>query len=187
MTRRTLVLAALAALLPFRVSAQVPLPTPTPNYQVYDDPAMHFKAPAAYLPLGQRKLSLRQLTEDPQIVAGWAIHDPDRPKQIVIEMESYQDNLNGFDQVFEQQLRAKFSGIVRDKEHVSLKNGMPALFMTMTAGAGFSAVKMYWYLWVDGQRGVALGLQTQVGQLSVAEAKRLLADCTAVAYPNRDY
>ncbi len=190
MIRRFLLCVALAAALPLSAAAQqVTLPKPTPDLQTYDDPAMHFRAPANYVPIGQRKLPLNALTTDAQIVAAWAVPDPTRPKRILIEQESYEQNLNGFDDVFEQQMRTQFSGVTfRDKQHTTLKNGMPALYMTAVWGTGFYATKAYMYIWVDGQRGVALISMAQVGEISDQTARAQLADCTAVAYPaGRDY
>ncbi len=182
MTRRSLLLCAALLLVPMGAFAQEA--TPRPNLQEYNDDAMHFVAPPSYRPVGQRKLSLDDLGEDPQVVAGWVSGDPSRPKRMVIQMQAYQGPLDGFESTYEQTLRNAFGdALIRNKEHASLKNGMPAVYFEMTAGTGFEASKMYVYCWVDGVRGVVLSVTAQVGEMDTATAKKLLSDASAVRYP----
>ncbi|HUN29823.1 MAG TPA: hypothetical protein VMV65_08435 [Alphaproteobacteria bacterium] len=182
------ILVALAALLaaPTALRAQVPAPgaTPTPDPQVYNDPAMHFRAPNGFYALGQHPVSLENLGDDPQVVAGWVYPDRDHPRKLAIQIEYYVGDVGGFDGVLEQQMRDQFeTAIFKNKQNTTLKNGMPAMFMEMTSGEGFNVQKGYFLIWTDGQRGVALILITQLNDVSTETARAILSDATAVRYP----
>ena len=72
MKRTALILLACAALVvaPRASLAQQTAPEPTPaDWMVYDDPAMHFHAPAGFQPIGQRQIPINKLGEDPSVVA----------------------------------------------------------------------------------------------------------------------
>ena len=185
MTRRSLLLcAALLLALPLGAFAQEAAQTPKPNLQEYNDAAMHFVAPASYHPVGQRKIALDDLSEDPQVVAAWVSGDATRPKRMLIQVQSYEGPLEGFASTYEQSLRNAFGdALIRSKTPSSLKNGMPAMYFEMTSGTGFDANTMYVYCWVDGLRGVAISITAQVGEMDTATAKKLLSDASAVQYP----
>ncbi len=184
MTRRSLLLCAALLLVPLGAFAQEEAPTPKPNYQEYNDDGMHFVAPPSYRPVGQRKFSLDDLSDDPQVMAAWVSGDATRPKRMLIQMQAYEGGLDGFEATYEQTLRNAYGdALIKNKEHTSLKNGMPAVYFEMTSGTGFDASKMFVYCWVDGTRGVALSVTAQVGELDTSTAKRLLSDASAVRYP----
>jgi hypothetical protein len=184
MTRRSLLLCAALLLVPLGAFAQEAPATPRPNFQEYNDDAMHFVAPSSYRPVGQRKVSLEDLSDDPQVVAAWVSGDATRPKRMLIQIQSYQGPLDGFEATYEQSLRNAFGdALIKNKDHTALKNGMPAVYFEMTSGTGFDASKMYVYCWVDGTRGVALSLTAQVGEMDTATAQRLLSNASAVRYP----
>jgi hypothetical protein len=182
MNRAVLLVVVIAALLPFAVAAQTVPTAPTPDPQVYDDPGMHFRAPDGFNLVGRRPIALDELTGDPQFVAGWRMAKPTRA--ITIQQESYDGDVSGFESVFEQQLRNQYEdALVQHQESMSLRNGMPAEYMELTAGSGFDERKGYIVIWADGTRGVALMLMTQAGDLDSDTAKRLLSDASAVRYP----
>lgn len=157
---------------------------PTPDPQVYEDPAMHFRAPNGFLSIGQHPISLDKLSDDPQVVAGWVYPDRDHPRRLAVQIEYYEGDVGGFDAVLEQQMRDQFeTAIFKNKQKTSLKNGMPAMFMEMTSGEGFNVQKAYILLWADGQRGVALILMTQLNDVSTDTARQILSDASAVRYP----
>ncbi len=157
---------------------------PTPDPQVYNDPAMHFRAPKGYYSIGQHPVSVDKLGDDAQVVAGWVYPDRDRPRRLALQQEYYEGNAAGFDGVLEQQLRDSFqTAVFKNKQNTTLKNGMPAVFMEMTAGEGFSVQKAYILLWTDGQRGVALILLTKIDDIDAATARQTLSDVSAVRYP----
>jgi hypothetical protein len=157
---------------------------PTPDPQVYDDPAMHFRAPSGFVGIGQRQIGVEKLGDDPSIVAGWVYPDKDHPRRLVLQQEYYEGDVTGFDAVLEGQMRDQFqSAVFKNKKNTSLRNGMPAIFVEMTSGEGFSVQKAYVLLWADGQRGVALILMTQLNDVSDDTAREILSDVTAVRYP----
>jgi hypothetical protein len=61
---------------------------------------------------------------------------------------------------------------------------MPVYFVEVTQGAGFDTQKLFAYLWIDGQRGVVLGVSCGLGIIDADGAKQLLASVSAVRYPN---
>jgi hypothetical protein len=185
MKRFASLLAVLLALLPSLVLAQeVPQGgQPVGDPSVFDDPGMHFQAPAGYKLLGKHPVNEEELGDDPQTVAGWTSGEKP-PKVILIQQESFDGDLSSFDGVYEQQLRSQFDdALISHKESISLQNGMPAMFMEMTSGSGFNERKGYVVIWADGARGVAIMLMAQLGDLNDATAKRVLSDATAVRYP----
>lgn len=187
MKTHALALALLALLvLPARSLAQEATPTPDP--MVYDDPAMHYAAPAGAHPVTQQQhIALSDLSQDPTNVATWVVvnGNPNDAKFISIVMESYTGSLDGFDSTYENNLRNDDPAtLVKNKEYVQLQNGMPAIFLEVTQGSGFSTRKLFSYIWIDSQRAVVLSVTARLGALDADEAKHLLAGATAVRYPN---
>ena len=174
---------------PIALRAQEATPQPTPaDWMVYDDPAMHFRAPAGFRPIGQRHIDASKLTDDPEIVAAWIYPDKDHSRRLVIQQEYFEGDYKAFESEYEGQMRDQFdSPFFKNKEDVKLRNGMPALYMEMSSGSGFNVQKFYILCWADGQRGVAIVLQTQLNDLDGDTARRMMSDVTAVRYPtNRD-
>jgi hypothetical protein len=180
-------LLALAVLIarPTALFAQVlSAPTPTPDPHTYSDPAMTFHAPQAFVLAANRPLELASLGGDPQPVAGWVYPDKDHPRALIIEQQVFDGNVGDFDGIYEQGLRSKFDGaLFKDKTNIALSNGMPAIFMTMSSGEGFDIQKLYIVIWADGSRGVALVLKTQLDDIDVPTARRMLSDVSATRYP----
>jgi len=161
-----------------------PPPTPTPDPQVYQDAAMWFRAPDAFRPGGQRHVSLDDLGQDMIPLAVWIYPNKDHPRRIILQAESFQGSVGDWDGEFEQQMRSQFdSPLFRDRTNFALKNGMPAMFMTMSSGEGFNVQKFYIVIWADSQRGMALMLVAGLDDLSDAAARAMLSDVTAVQYP----
>ncbi|HTU70450.1 MAG TPA: hypothetical protein VMF11_09020 [Candidatus Baltobacteraceae bacterium] len=178
---------AVAIASPAVVRAQIPTPapTPTPNPMVYDDPAMHFQAPAGFYLAGVRKVDVSKLGEDPELVAGWVYPNPDHPRRLFIEQEYYEGDVHDFDGVLEEQMRSQYQeALFKDKQNTSLRNGMPAIFVTMSTGEGFDVQRLFILMWADGQRGVAIVLQTKLGDnIDAPTARMMLSDVSAVQYP----
>lgn len=177
---------AVLAIAPFAVRAQEATPTPNPHPMTYEDPGMNFTAPAPFRPLFQRKaIPLAQLPDDATPVAEWIIPDPNRPKQLIIMQELFSGNADEFYTHFSQQLREQGDegAIIKNKQSISLKNGMPARYLEMTSGTGFDAKKVYVELWADGSRGVAVLFSAQTGESDEKRAKAIMSDLNAVRYP----
>jgi hypothetical protein len=180
-------LTALIALLPAAMRAQsTPTPAPTPSdVHVYEDAAMHFKAPDNMVLLGRRVIPLKALGTQLQNVGVWRTQPgKGRDWVITLAVESYEGTLDGWDTSFENELREQIDGVfVRGKTHSALQNGMPALFMDISFGEGFTSRKEFAYLWSDGQRGIALTIAGRLGDIDAEDAKKALADASAVLYP----
>lgn len=195
MKRFALLLIALLAVVPFTVSAQTTpsndganpswTPTPTPiNPHEYNDAAMHFDAPPAWRLVGYRVLPLSALGDDLQVVAGWTNGDANRPQAITISQESFEGNVSNFETRFENDMRQQYDNIlVKSKAPTTLLNGMPAYFLDMSYGEGFTARKQFALLWADGSRGVAISVMGRVGEIDAATAKKLISNVSAVRYP----
>ena len=162
-----------------------PTPTPNPNPLVYDDPAMHYEAPPGAKLVGAiQYIPVQSLSQDPTPVATWLVGGSTNPVAISIVMESDQGNLDGFDSTYENNLRADDPAtLIRNKARVQLANGMPAIFLEITQGAGFTTTKIFSYIWIDSQRAVVLSAAARLGSLTMEQAQRLLAGATAVRYP----
>jgi hypothetical protein len=186
----TLVLVVVATLLAWHGTAHAQTvtaaqATPTPDPMVYTDPGMHFRAPAGFLPVGQRHVDPSALGEQPTVLAGWVYPSSENPRRLLLTAQAFDgSSVDNWDSQFEQLMRGQSNNaLFRDKEHFAFRNGMPAMFMTMTTGEGFSAQKLFCVIWADGTRGMALILTSQIGDISIATAKQMLSDVTAVRYP----
>lgn len=186
-------LALLVALAPAAMRAQsAPTPAPTPSDpHLYEDSAMSFHAPANMFLLGRRAIPTRSLNNQAQTVAVWrTIPGKGKDWVISIAMESYpgRPNIDQWDTSYENELREQIEGVfVRGKTHTTLKNGMPAMFLDLSYGDGFNSRKQYLYIWSDGVRGVVLSMTGALGDISADDAKKALAEASAVLYPiNRD-
>jgi hypothetical protein len=187
MKRIALTLLACAALVvsPRVLLAQDATPQPTPSdWMVYDDPAMHFHAPAGWYPVGQRQIPANKLSDDPTIVAAWVYPDKDHPRKLVIQQEYFQGDVNAYQPEYENQVRDQVdTPLFKNKQNIKLKNGMPAIFEEMTSGSGFNVQKFYLLMWADGVRGVSILLQAQLNDLDDAKAREIMSDASATRYP----
>ena len=186
-------LALLVAFAPAAMRAQsAPTPAPTPSDpHVYEDAGMTFRAPANMGLMGRRVIPIKALNNQMQTVAMWrTIPGKGKDWVVTLAMESYpgRPDLDQWDTSFENELREQIDGVfVRGKTHTALKNGMPALFMDVSFGEGFTARKQFTYIWSDGERGIALTITGALGDISADDAKKALAEATAVLYPiNRE-
>jgi hypothetical protein len=184
MKRAAFACAILLSVIPLVARAQVDSATPSPDPSQYNDTAMHFRAPAGYLPVGQRHISLKDLPSDPVTVAGWIFPSRNNPRRIIIQEQAFTGTLGEFSTTFQQQLRNELSGtLIKNKQDASLENGMPAKYMETVIGSGFNEQKAFMYIWVDGQRGVSLTVMAPLGVLNTKSAQAILAHASAVAYP----
>lgn len=177
---------ALLTALTLSASALAQDATPTPDPLVYDDAAMHYQAPAGAHLIGMKQITLDELPQDPTPVATWVVGTGNNARIISIVMQSFTGSLDGFDSTWENGLRNDDPAtLVKNKERAQLQNGMPALFLDVTTGAGFSTRKIFAYLWIDSQRAVVLSVSATLSGLDANEAKRLLFGATAVRYPGQ--
>ncbi|MDQ2866639.1 MAG: hypothetical protein M3R51_10475 [Candidatus Eremiobacteraeota bacterium] len=186
MNRIILALAALLAVSPIAATAQaVPQASSSPgNAREYDDPGLSFIAPDNFVLVGFRKLPLAALTDNLQIVAGWALKSKDVPQTITLSEQLFDGNTQGYETRFESDLRSRIDGaLVKSSERTTLLNGMPAYFVDISYGSGFTLRKEFAYIWADGVRGVALEMTARTGELDAKAAKAALLRASAVRYP----
>ena len=156
----------------------------------YNDPAMHYIAPAGVVLLMKHHVPYQSATQMTP-VAIWGF-DPGKRKARVITI-SFQaasgSSLDDFYSAFIGAMRAANSGdLFSAKRTAQLSNGMPAYWVNIRHGSGFSEYRIYGYVWYDGARGVALIEQGRFGEIGEEQARMDLAGASAVAYPvGRDY
>ncbi|HKU67204.1 MAG TPA: hypothetical protein VJP85_05465 [Candidatus Baltobacteraceae bacterium] len=158
-------------------------PTPAPNQ--FTDPAMSFIAPAGYY---KANIPAHDPTDfdQPTVVAAFANRGATRV--ISIQMETFTGSLSGFEMVTENEMRNATDGVFfKKKEQTTLSNGMPAYWQEITVGSGFQTAKRFQYAWIDGVRGVVLSITGRYGEITEDEAKKALANASAVAYPRNRY
>jgi hypothetical protein len=163
-----------------------PPPTPSPDPHVYSDRGMNFTAPPEAVLVGRRYVSPTELSNDLQTVAVWALHPgKDDMRTIQISMESFTGAPDQWEGQFESQMHnAGGSGLlIRNKTPMALLNGMPASFVEVTSGSGFTSRKEFAVVWADGQRGIVLAESSRLGDANSEEAKTVLRNATAVRYP----
>jgi hypothetical protein len=165
--------------------AQIPVPTPTPDPHIYTDRAMSYTAPPEAILIGRQEIPLEQLGTDLTPIATWLIRPgKEDSRTIQLSMEAYAADPNQWEGEFESQTHGALEGtLIRNKQPMSLLNGMPAHFVEVAYGSGFDARKEYAVVWADGQRGIVLGYITRMGDSSDEEAMRVLKQVTAVRYP----
>ena len=189
MNRFALALAMCALIVSAKAFAQTPAPppadaTPTPPPNQYNDPAMSFKAPLDFLqvPLAPRDPAK---FDQPTLMAAW-VRDPGKPEQltITITMENHDGSLDGFEMLTENELRNKVDSVFFKKHEMApLSNGMPAYWQEISIGSGFTELKRFDYVWIDGVRGVVLAVTGRYGKVDEPMAKKVLADAYGVQYP----
>lgn len=176
-------LALALAVVPAGLRAQEATPTPG-NPLVFDDIAMHCEIPAGWYGSGQAHIPIADLNDDPQTVGAWVTKRGDNLIKMILQQQHFEGTLDIFEDTLEQQIRSQSEdGVVRSKERVTLKNGMPAYLITAVSGSGFTTAKSYMLGWADGQRGVAFIITSAVGGFDPDAVKKTLSDCRAVRYP----
>lgn len=182
MTRIAVTVLGLCALvLPLSASGQT-------NGQTYTDPAMSFTAPSDFVPLPVPS-SAPDAFAQPTVVAAYVRH----PKQsdatvITLTMENTDEDLTSYEQDAESKARNQGSDSVFVKKLLTtLSNGMPAYFLDITVSQDAGEMKTYEYIWVDQVRGVTLAVSGRFGSVDDRDAKKVLANVSAVAYPKNNY
>lgn len=183
--KRFLLCAALAL---FSVAAAPAAAQSTPNKLAYDDPAIHFQAPAGYLRIYEHAPftfdEISQLTP----VAAWGMpaSDPHNQRTITLSMRAFPGGVSLDDWVTSAQnaIRGSIeSSLVRILDHTRTPNGMPAALIKVSYGEGFTSSVQYGYEVSDGARGILLTISALVGTMSEDDAKAALKDFSVVLYP----
>ena len=160
-------------------------PPATLDQRTYNDPAMHYVAPAGVVLIGMRHVPY-QAASHMTPVAIWATDVGKRKARVIsLSFERFSHgSLRGFYTTYINELRSASKGgtFVRRKNAI-LVNGMPAYWVRVNSGEGLSQMRSYAYIWYDGVRGVVLSEQARAGSIRERQAKRDLAGASAVAYP----
>jgi len=160
-------------------------PSPPPDPHVYTDPAMTYTAPSDAVLLNRQQIPVTALSQDLQPIAAWVLRPGKEDSRIIqISMEAYNGAPDQWEGQFESQTHSSQDGtLIRNKTAMTLLNGMPAYFVEVAYGSGFDAKKEYAIVWADGQRGVVLSETMRLGDGGPDEAKQVLKQATATAYP----
>jgi hypothetical protein len=170
----------------FAQTAAEPVPEATPA-NGFNDPAMSFVAPSDF-----HKVPMQQgdptSFDKPTVVAAF-VKNYGKPSllTITITMENFEGSADGYDQVSENTMRNQADGVFIKKQPTKLANGMPAYWQEVTIGNGFGEIKRFQYVWADGVRGVQLAVTGRYGEISENDAKKILAEVSAVAFPRGRY
>ncbi len=153
----------------------------------YDDPGMHFKAPAGFERVDLGAPSQDADESDTSRPAAVFVSNRGRRDQrsIVIEVHPGSDSLDAFEANAEQDLRkGNDSARVDKKEKTALANGMPAYFLRVSSGDGLEAIWRYEYVVVDGTRDIDVTYTAHQGEVDAQAAKDALASLYVVVYPH---
>jgi len=183
--RYVLALLALCAISFAPAGAAISLPPPaTLDQRTYNDPAMHYVAPAGVVLIGMRNVPY-QAASHMTPVAIWGIDVGKRKARVIsLSFERFSNgSLHGFYTTYINELRGASGGIFARRKHATLINGMPAYWVRVNSGEGLSQMRTYAYIWYDGVRGVVLSEEARAGNLGERQAKRDLGGASAVAYP----
>ncbi len=163
-----------------------PAPTSAPYIPVFNDPAMHFAPPTDYYtaPIAPHD---PKVFEAPATVAVF-VKNPGKEnvRVIAVTMQNYEGSLDGFELYSENLAREQVQGVfIKNKERMTLANGMPAYWVELSFGSGFQAQKRYQCEWVDGVRGVTVSISGRLGEVDQKTARDALKDLSATLYPIR--
>jgi hypothetical protein len=135
---------------------------------------------------GRRVIPVDQLTSDLQPVAVWVLHPgKEDMRTISIAMETFTGAPEQWEGQFESQMHSVGGSglLIRHKTAMSLLNGMPASFVEVTSGSGFTSSKQFAVVWADGQRGIVLSEQGRLGDIAPEQALAALKNASATRYP----
>lgn len=184
-----LAFAVFALLLPAVAPAQNAAPqaaAAAPSMQ-YNDPAMSFTAPEGFKPLPVPSHD-PAVFEDPAVMAAYVKDAGSRnAMSIVLRMQNYDGSPDGWATTSDNDLRTNSNGAFISRTATKLANGMPVFWEDVTVGSGFDQIKTYQYIWADGVRGVTLSLICRDGVITDEQAKQMLSNLSAVAYPKYRY
>lgn len=154
----------------------------------FSDPAMSYTAPADFYKVPMDAPADPTQFDKPTVVAAF-VRNYGRAGMltVTVTMENFDGNAEGYDQVTENNMRNQADGVFIKKTPAKLSNGMPAYWQDITIGSGFNEVKRFQYIWADGLRGVQLSVTGRLGSVSDDDAKKILGEVSAVAYPRNRY
>jgi hypothetical protein len=189
MKRSTFALcAAFVTALPLAAAAADPAAPPAatqpaPPPLVYDDPAMHFAAPADW-----EGIRIPPVPDDEaQHTVAFFVKDRGESTQrtIGIDIGPFSGTLDDLVSVQESELRKQYEGAFIDrKARVLLANGMPAWWLRVSYGTDLGRMyERYEYIVFDGRRGIVASHTAHRGEAQEKEARAALGTLSVVLYP----
>ena len=101
--------------------------------------------------------------------------------------EGDNEPLNAWLVTFKNEIREQIDNVfVKETTLGTLKNGMPAYWVSLSYGSGFTSRKREGWVWSDGQRGIFLSVDFPLDAMTEKEAKAALADVRATMYPTTE-
>jgi len=169
-------------------AAPTPAAAPTRDPLAYDDPGMHFRPPDGWTRVALAEQSANNDGKRPP-AAVYVLH-PGRAEQrtIVVDIQSYDGTLDGFERSRESELHSEADGTFVDrKTKTALDNGMPAYFVQVSqpGGAAGHQLRRYDYLVYDLQRSIDVAYVGRYGDFDEKDAKAALASLSVVVFPRR--
>ena len=164
--------------------AQTQDETPAPTTPIYDDAAVHFEPAKDWIRVPYASAAGDDSGGKLQPVAFY-IHNPGKENQqkMILEMEPFRSPVAEWESSLENEFRAQFEGALIRKSETKLANGMPAYWINLTFGSGFSTQKLYGYAVADGRRGIFMGVIGRLGLIDENEIKVALGGLKVVLYP----
>jgi hypothetical protein len=151
----------------------------------YDDPGMHFSAPAGWTRV---PLPPHQDGDDDQPAALF-VYRPGQydARTIVVKIVDSTEDLSTFESEQEQQLRsAGDATYVKKRQPIQLTNGMPAFLLeSTTSGDTGASVSRFEYVVIDGERGITVTYGGSTSDIDEKMALAALGTLYVVAYPHR--
>ncbi|GAC1658085.1 MAG: hypothetical protein NVS9B12_10420 [Vulcanimicrobiaceae bacterium] len=182
--KRTLAL-LVAALVAFAVAPARADQTPPPLSPIYDDPAIHFEPAKDWVRVPMAPVDLSERDKLAPIAVYVHNFRKEDEQHLVLEMEPFGGLVDPWESNLENELRAQYEGVLIRKQRTRLANGMPAFWLNLTSGSGFSTIKIFGYAVSDGRRGIFMAVQGRLGLIDENDAKAALASLAVVLYPRR--
>lgn len=153
----------------------------------YDDPGMHYQAPA-----GWERVDLGDTSDkDDPPAAVFAYHKGQSDvRTIVIEIKSFDGSLSDFVSQRRGEIRQGGSDtsnvFLKTQEPITLDNGMPGFLIVSSLNADSRPARTsYEYLFIDGQRSIDVTYTGLSGDIDDRGGKATLSSLYIVAYPKR--
>ncbi|MHB8461179.1 MAG: hypothetical protein ACYDA1_00900 [Vulcanimicrobiaceae bacterium] len=165
--------------------AQVtPVPSPTPDPHIYDDHGMHLVVPSDFVPLLRRSVHVAQLGPKLEPLAAWGKRTNDGLVTITLMAEGDVESGPDWLVTLKNEIRGQIDNVfIKNSDYHTLKNGMPAYWVSMNYGSGFSSRKREGWAWSDGRRGIFLSIDFPLDAITDKQATDALADVRATMYP----
>jgi hypothetical protein len=151
----------------------------------YDDPGMHFNAPAGW---SRVPLPPHDNGDDDQPAAVFVYRAGQYDaRSIVVKISDSTEDLSTFESEQEQALRsAGDATYVKKRKPIQLTNGMPAFLLeSTTSGDTGASVSRFEYVVIDGQRGITVTYLASTSDIDEKTALAALDTLYVVAYPRR--